>query len=500
MLSLHLARLHFAHRPAVPLLTDVDLTLGPGWCGIVGPNGCGKTTLLRVVAGALAPDAGRVALRPTGARVIHCPQEIDTLDASIRRLAAATDGVARRLHGALALVPADLARWPTLSPGERKRWQVAAALAAEPDVLLLDEPTNHLDAEARARLVHALRLHTGIGLLVSHDRALLNALTGATIRFRHGAARWYRGSYDVARATWEREEREHRDAYDRARGVERQLERRLRDRQMQKAQSMAALRTSKLLYRSHPNDTVARGAFKMTRRRSRDAALGHEVRKLHHQLERHVAARPDVPRDDLGCELFVDWVPAPRPTLMALDGVTLYAGARVVLDDVRLQVSRADRIRVAGRNGAGKTTLLRALVGAASPSATLLWLPQELAADAGRALLDEARGLERAIRGRVLTIVASLGVDPETLLASVRPSPGETRKLALALGLARAVVGLVLDEPTNHLDLPAIERLETMLAAYPGAVVLVSHDDAFAARCTSTRWSLADGRVRVSAG
>jgi ATPase subunit of ABC transporter with duplicated ATPase domains len=154
---------------------------------------------------------------------------------------------------------------------------------------------------------------------------------------------------------------------------------------------------------------------------------------------------------------------------------------------------------VVGPNGAGKTTLLRALVASASPGAALLWLPQELSATVGQALLDETCGLDRATRGRVLTIVAGLGVDPERLLASGRPTPGETRKLAFALGLGRRVVGLVLDEPTNHLDLPAIERLEVMLAAYPGAIVLVTHDDAFAARCTSTRWELASGRV-ISAG
>jgi len=244
---------------------------------------------------------------------------------------------------------------------------------------------------------------------------------------------------------------------------------------------------------------VARGAFKATRRRSKDVSLGREVRKLHHRLERHAARSPEAPRDDLGCALFVDWVPAPRPTLLTLVADTLRAGDRPLLHDVRVVVPRDARIRVAGPNGAGKTTLLRALAASASPAAPILWLPQELSATAGQALLAETRALDRATRGRVLTIVAGLGVDPEPLLASGRPSPSETRKLALALGLARRVVGLVLDEPTNHLDLPAIERLEEMLVAYPGAIVLVTHDDAFAARCTRTCWELAGGRLHAMA-
>jgi ATPase subunit of ABC transporter with duplicated ATPase domains len=499
VLSLHLASLAYAHRPAVPLFADLELRLGPGWCGVVGPNGCGKTTLLRLVAGELTPDAGRVAVSPHGACIVYCPQEIDVPDAGVLALAAATDGVARRLHGALGLDPAELVRWPTLSPGERKRWQIAAALASEPAVLLLDEPTNHLAGDARMQLVAALRTHDGIGLLVSHDRALLNALCDATLRFRQDAVRWYRGAYDVARETWEREEREGRDAWDRARAEERPLERRLRERQMQKAQSMAALRTSKHLHGRHPNDKVARSAFKATRRRSKDVSLGREVKKLHHRLERHAQLRPEAPRDDLGRTMFVDWVPAPRPMLLSLDVAVLRAGERPVLRDVCVAVTRDARIRVAGPNGAGKTTLLRALVASASPATALLWLPQELSASEGRTLLDETRTLDRATRGRVLTIVAGLGVDPERLLASERPSPGETRKLVLALGLGRRVVGLVLDEPTNHLDLPAIERLEEMLAAYPGAIVLVTHDDAFAAHLTSRCWEIAGGRLREGA-
>ena len=113
-------------------------------------------------------------------------------------------------------------------------------------------------------------------------------------------------------------------------------------------------------------------------------------------------------------------------------------------------------------------------------------------------MLEELQESAAPEQGRVLSIVAALGVDPEALLASARPSPGEARKLALAFGLARQVWALVLDEPTNHLDLPSIERIEAALADYPGALVIVTHDDAFARRCTDTVWELRDGRVRVS--
>jgi ATPase subunit of ABC transporter with duplicated ATPase domains len=125
----------------------------------------------------------------------------------------------------------------------------------------------------------------------------------------------------------------------------------------------------------------------------------------------------------------------------------------------------------------------------------MLHLAQELPPGAGPALLRDLRALAPDVRGRVLSLVAALGTAPDRLLASSDPSPGEARKLALALGMGRHAWALVLDEPTNHLDLPTVERLEAAIAAYPGAVLLVSHDEAFAARCTTSRWLVEGGRV-----
>jgi ATPase subunit of ABC transporter with duplicated ATPase domains len=131
------------------------------------------------------------------------------------------------------------------------------------------------------------------------------------------------------------------------------------------------------------------------------------------------------------------------------------------------------------------------------PSDRLLVLPQELDSAQELALLEAARALDPEARGRLFALVAALGVEPRRLLESQRPSPGEARKLALALGLARRAWLLVLDEPTNHLDLPSIERLEDALAAYPGALVLATHDPALAARCTNLCWRIRERRVDV---
>src|SRR4051812_26283867 len=140
-----------------PILQDVSLILARGMHGLVGANGSGKTTLLAMLARELEPHEGRVFVRPAGALIAYCPQRVDNLTPDVSALAERADSLAAELRGRLSLEPVQLLRWATLSPGERKRWQIAAALAREPEVLLLDEPTNHLDAHARDRLIAALR-------------------------------------------------------------------------------------------------------------------------------------------------------------------------------------------------------------------------------------------------------------------------------------------------------------------------------------------------------
>jgi ATPase subunit of ABC transporter with duplicated ATPase domains len=479
----------------VPLLGDVDLHLVPGWTGLVGANGAGKTTLLQLLARALPPDAGAVVHDPEGMSVATCPQRVDACAPAIVRLAAADDGAARRLRGELALVPEGLARWDTLSPGERKRWQIAAALAGEPDALLLDEPTNHLDAAGRALLVAALRRFPGVGVVVSHDRALLDELTGRTVRVEAGRVDDVWLPYSQARRAWAAERDEHNAARAALQQRHRQLERRLADERRALAGATAQRSRSARMRDRHDSDARTLGAATLAEWAEKSIGRGAAV--VRRSLERsatELSGRPYL--GELGADIAIAAELAPQPYLAALDVRELRAGPRRVLGPVRVALARDARVRLAGPNGAGKTTLLRALLAARRcPDERLLVVPQDMSKEQCDAVLAGARALPPGVRGRVLAIVAALGVDPGRLLRSQHPSPGEARKLLLASGLGRPVWGLALDEPTNHLDLPAIERLQAALARFPGALLLVSHDDAFAAACTQTTWRIDQERL-----
>lgn len=486
----------FAHGDALPIFSGLSLHLSRGLHGVVGANGSGKTTLLRLAAGSLSPDAGRVSTVPATAVVVHCPQTVESLDEDVRALAESSDGRAQRLRELFRLTPDELARWSSLSPGERRRFQLAAALHREPDVLLVDEPSNHLDAEARRALGAALSGFGGVGLVVSHDRALLDALTVGTLRLHDGGAAHYPLPYSRAQAEWEREERGRAELRARKKDEVLAAEARLAEAHDRRARAEAA--QSGRARVKGPRDHDARSMGTKVRIGWAEGRLGRLAGARRTELARAEAAVPTFEgHRAVGRSIFVGYEPAPRSHVLRYEG-DVRAGERVLLRDVRVALARDGRVRLQGDNGAGKTSLLRRLLETSTlPRERLLFVPQELDGAESRALLRALRLEPAEVRGRTLSLVAALGVSPERLLASEAPSPGEAKKLAMAMALGRRVWALVLDEPENHLDLPSIERLEQALRDYPAALLLVSHDDRFAEGLTRERWTVRDGSVVV---
>jgi ATPase subunit of ABC transporter with duplicated ATPase domains len=493
MVRITLHALSFGYGGASDIIREGNLQLDLGWTGLVGENGCGKTTLLKLVAGELSPTSGSVQIA-SEARVITCPQQIEFLTGPIRELAGAWDKRSLALQARLGLDPCELERWPTLSPGERKRWQIAAALAAAPDMLLLDEPTNHVDAVARAELVRALRGFRGVGLVVSHDRALLGELTTRTVRMHGGALTVYPGSYEKARELWSAERARAQERVARADRAVRAERRALADERRRHASAERSTRTSvRAKGRSDPD---ARSMARKFAAQRAEARLGRSVQVKGRELERAERKRERLRLDkQKGVAIELAHAAAPKRWLARLELDELRAGPRVLATDIAAFLERSSRVRIAGANGAGKTTLLTRLAATVDDPSSILILRQEINEAERRELSFEARNLPSSDRGELFQLAAALGLDPERVLHHEELSPCEARKLLIARGLARRVRGIFLDEPTNHLDLPSIERLERALTAFRGALVLITHDDAFARTLTDTEWKLEHRRL-----
>ncbi len=472
----------FSHDGGEALFTDLDLDLHPGFTGCIGANGAGKTTLLRLAVGELLPLRGRAS----GAGLAcYCPQRTDDPPPAFAEFLAATDAESCTLRGRLRIEHAWGSRWSTLSHGERKRCQIGAALWRAPDVLAIDEPTNHIDAAARALLVDALRRYRGVGLLVSHDRELLDAVCSHCLWIEPPTVEIHRGGYSKAAARRREAGERNRAAYERARNERDRLEREVVERKAVAARSHRDRSKRGLAIKDHDG----RGRKNHARMSGKDGRAGRLYKQLlgrSDQAEKRLRSIPTHKEYAHGVRLPA--VRSRRDLLVDLPPSTLAMGERMLRVDA-LRVLSAARIAITGANGAGKSTLVRHLLAAQRlPASDVLYLPQEVAAPEAAELLADVKTLPGPALGAMMSFIRRLGSDPGRLLESVCPSPGELRKLLLATGITRNPQLLLLDEPTNHLDLPSIECLESALAECRCALVLVSHDERFLARLTTERW------------
>ena len=484
-----------------PLLRDFNVTFHAGWTGIVGPNGAGKTTVLGLACGLLEPVSGHV-WSPGDA--VLCEQRTDEIPHDFTAFIA-DDGTACELKGRLGIRNDWSERWDFLSHGERKRAQIATALWRQPEILALDEPTNHIDAETRDLLIGTLRVFRGIGLLVSHDRELLDTLCDRCLFIDPPDITLRPGNYSDGKQESERDEvtalRQREKTRQRFEQLQAEAQRRA-----QKAQQADRKRSKRGLAKG---DSDGRARIDLARVTGMDGRAGVLAERMNSRVDRARRQLSDSKvkkRYESG--IWVEGERCRRDTLFRLSAGTVPLGKNRCLHFPDLSMRPDDRIALTGANGAGKSTLLGAIhetaihTGASLPDERVVWLPQEIMRhDAGR-ILEEARRQPRETLGTLLMVVRRLGSDPARLLESSKPSPGELRKLLLAIGISRRPWLIVMDEPTNHLDLPSVECLEDAMRECNCGLLLVSHDELFLSGLARTRWHITqtkdgDSRLRM---
>ncbi|CAK0770362.1 putative ATP-binding protein YheS [Azospirillaceae bacterium] len=476
---------------------------------LIGRNGTGKTTLLRLIAGELSPDGGSIAT-PPGYRIGVVAQEAPGGDQSLLDavLAADTERTGllaeaehahdphriAEIHTRLADIeahtaPARAAEILTglgfdslaqarpcrdFSGGWRMRVALAGMLFSQPDLLLLDEPTNHLDLEATMWLEAYLRHYPHTILMVSHDRELLNAVPTTTVHLDQGKLTTYSGGYDQ---------------FERARRAN--LER------------MAAMQTRQAAHRRHLQSFIDRFRYKATKARQAQSRI-----KMLEKLEPIVGiVEEHTPRFNF---------PDPdqsAPPLMTLENVAVGYNDQPVLRRLNLRIDPDDRIALLGANGNGKSTLIKLLAKRLAPlsgevrrSSRLRvgyfaqHQAEELVLDIS--VLDQARlVMPNMVDEKIRAHLGRFGFSQERVeTLNGRLSGGEKARLLLAL-MSREIPHIImLDEPTNHLDIDSRTALIEAINAFEGAVLLISHDPHLISLCADRLWLVDQGTCSVFEG
>jgi ATPase subunit of ABC transporter with duplicated ATPase domains len=514
------------------ILDDVDIAVDPGQrIGLVGPNGVGKSTLLKVLAGLVPPDDGSITLGPSDATVGYLPQEPERgsetvatfvarrtgvaaanveLDAATADLAAAVIGADDRYSAALdrwlSIGAADFdARvadtWESLglpprlldqsmaslSGGEAARVGLAAVLLARFDVFLFDEPTNDLDLDGLDRLERFVTSLAGGAVIVSHDRTFLERTVTHVIEldeFTHRASRYAGG--------WNSYLREQQLAREHARRAfeEYDTKRATLAARSQREREWASQGTSKAKKGGSDGDKHIK-SFKL----NSSEQLAGKAARTEKAMERLEVV--DEPREAWQLRLVFATTERSGDLVARLDDAVVERGD-FRLGPINVEIAFGERVVIVGHNGGGKSTLVQALLGRTPLDHGSCRVGSGVVVgelEQTRHQLDQHPTMLAAFLDETGMTIS----DARTLLAKFglrsahvdRPtsslSPGERTRLVLALLMARGVNCLILDEPTNHLDLPAIEQLEQALDTFPGTVILISHDRALLQAMRRTR-------------
>jgi ATPase subunit of ABC transporter with duplicated ATPase domains len=529
-------------RGAEPVLREISFTIGPGArLGVVGPNGVGKSTLLKVIAGVETPDSGKVLFTPPGAGCVYVEQEreprrgetvraavlrrsgIEAADreleaaalelgsgkpAAVERYSAAVERVASLGADREAVISAVLAEaglenllereTSVLSGGESAKIALAALRVSPAEILLLDEPTNDLDFEGLESLEEIVVGRRDPTIVVSHDRAFLERTVTAVLELdeHDHTGRVFEGgwaAYEEERATARRHAEEAYEVYEtRKRGL---------DQRARREREWATTGVRKEVRDPKDNDKAQRD-FRI----NRTEKLASRARRTEREAERLEVV--EKPWEGWQLRFTIGEAHRAGEVVARLEEAVVDRGD-FRLGPVNFELSWADRLAIVGKNGAGKSTFVAALLGRTDltrgkqhlgPGVVVGELGQE------RQALSGAKTLLEAVCGRcelkiteARTLLAKFGLGADEVTRPGRSlSPGERTRAELATFQARGVNLLVLDEPTNHLDLPAIEQLEQALESFGGSVVLVSHDRRLLEQVRLTRRMELDGGSMTS--
>lgn len=525
---LQISNLSFSYpNSQIQLFENFSLQLQENWTVIAGSNGCGKSTLLNLIAGNIAPDGGKIIF--DGA-ILYCPQETQEVPENLYTSFWSGENDVRKFFSLLRVTEEMLERYETLSGGEKKRIQIACALAEKPALLLLDEPTNHLDKATVQLILDAFQAFDGMGIIVSHDRYFADALCTKTVylfneskAFAGGrnciAAETYQGGLTLAlelrqknaersRTEWGKLNSKASAEKQRSQKLSEEIDRKkgsLSKKNVDAKDHDAKLKIDKLRVSGADRTTAdlkAHVESQMERTlQSRDA-----MKKALKRKEGFSVSSTDFAKTFVIEE--TDIVVGSADEADGTDGaggagtsngvgVAGASGSTYTLHVPHIEIKPDSKIAITGQNGAGKTLFINHVISKIRESGAnsaqkatkieLMYLPQEISDEEKAEVLAKYKSLNKEEKGEVLSTLFRLGSEPESLqgdAASV--SPGELRKLMISMAVLHPLSLLVLDEPTNHMDITSVLALEDALSEICCPMIVISHDDTFLQKITNS--------------
>lgn len=529
------------------ILSDITFTLNNGdKLGLVGPNGCGKTTLLRILTGEEAPDSGTVIRHPAGLEIGYLPQGFLPTDGETISDFLSTDNFSPELLSQALLQAAEqLANNPEdeslqsaysialeristsaaraveqeeiltrfgfkdfdpatpvqhLSGGQKTRLALCRTLLAKPDILVLDEPTNHLDIEMLQWLENWLAAYPNAVLLVSHDRTFLDKVTTGILEINPltHTLKTYVGDYSSYVIQKERETEKQWQAY---------TDQQVQIKRLRKA--AASVRSRAKAHKGGKADPKNTDGFSVGFFADRSRETVAKAKSIEKRVE-HLLTDEKVEKPKRSWNIKIEFEDTPESSRSVIGLVNVYAGypGNMLLENINLQLRFGERTVLTGPNGCGKTTLLRTITGQLppisgkvqfGPSVRLGYMAQEqetLPAD------ETPLQILNRIHSQNETEVRSylskyLFTGDEVFKPVGLMSYGERARLSLACLVAEGCNLLLLDEPINHLDIPAREQFELALKTFDGTILAVVHDRYFIERFATCLWVVKDRKIRV---
>ncbi|TGL72335.1 ATP-binding cassette domain-containing protein [Leptospira jelokensis] len=477
---------------STPIFENLNLHFPKGWTGLVGKNGSGKSTLAKIISRELELDQGNV-VGPGHVLVLTQGTEIE--EKELIEFLNDDSKETSFWKSQLQINIQSPDEYATLSFGEKRKLLLSRILSKQPEVIVLDEPTNHLDAKSQLILRNAIRAYDGIGILISHDRSLLDELATSCVFMEKNFIEQRPGNYSEGKQERDKEAKSRIRDWHIAKAERKKLEKEWKRRREEA--SLSHNRRSKKDLELHDHD--GRAKKNLVRVSGKDGMAGRLKNQIEQRTKRSAEKEKEI------------WETLPEKETIGIQWQShntkrnllfLEAGERLDLDYLTLDlqfplaIGSQTRIGITGANGSGKSSLLQYLLKHfLLKQIPNVYLPQEFSKQELTALLQKFQSLTEAKQAEYLSIVHRLGSDPKRFLESEALSPGEGKKLALAMQIETNAEVILLDEPTNHLDLKSVEALEGSLQKTKAALVFVSHDETFTKTLASEEWVLENFRL-----